>query len=188
MTTLLLSGCSQPAQNLPVATSPVSRTNANKDVSPIAPAGMKVAISIIAPGKPAITSENDRVMAALELSTNTEITLLSVEAAIYEDHLRLLASSRELPDIVSCVTLESWTMLNNWIGKGIILPFDAAMLAAAPEIATQYSGGSESGYDALKVDKQIYFQPVWWDHKPNPNMGLFHVRKDYLDALGLSPP
>ena len=142
-----------------------------------------IPISIMLPGKPEITAENDRVFAELEKRTNTKLTINSPGWDVYNDKVNLAVSSGELPDIICCIDNNSRTLLDGWIQNGTIIPFSDEMLAAAPDIMKEYE--QTAYYNELTVDGKIFFQPIWWNAAPYPNRGLFHARKDLLDEQGI---
>jgi putative aldouronate transport system substrate-binding protein len=126
----------------------------------------------------------DPILQTIETATNTDITIVPGQWGM--DQINQYVAGGDLPDIIGVQGPEAMPVLKQFVRDGVIAPFEGAVGEAAPNLLEDYE--SNPALVEMKVDGNIYFQPVGWGDGLYPNMGLMHVRKDLLDKYGMEPP
>lgn len=172
---LMMSGCASPSTPAP-SEIPQFMPPSNTGYTPI---------SIVTTLSPQLIGLQDRVISELGKLTQTKISFVEADGDYYQS-LIIMASSGNLPDIVCLLPHDDVAYLSQWLNNGWLKPFDPGMVAAAPDIAAEYS--MDPSYQALLWNGKIVFQPCWFRRSAFPNSGLIHVRLDILEQLGLKLP
>ncbi len=128
----------------------------------------------------------DPILQAVQEATQTEIEMVKIGFDVYTDQLNAAVASGELPDVIGTVDHGAKTIIGQWVRDEVVTPYEGEVGAAAPNVLAQYEANPTLA--ELKIDDKIYMKPVSWGDGNEPNMGLLHVRKDLLDAYGLTPP
>lgn len=128
----------------------------------------------------------DPILQAVQEATQTEIEITKIGFDVYADQLNAAVASGEVPDVIATVDHGAKTIIGQWIRDEVVTPYEGEVGAAAPNVLAQYEANPTLA--ELKIDDKIYMKPVSWGDGNEPNMGLVHVRKDLLNAYGLTPP
>ncbi|AEF80824.1 extracellular solute-binding protein [Leadbettera azotonutricia] len=129
---------------------------------------------------------NNSIFQAIEKATNTKIEMEFVEYEGFPELLTTAAASGTFPDMASFIFHGSKTFLQTLVENDIIAAYEGDVAAACPEIIKRYA--ENPSLTELKINGKIYFQPLYWGNKNDPNIGLIHIRKDIIDKYGLKIP
>lgn len=145
-------------------------------------------VVIWSPGDNATVTDwdTDPILMAVEEATNTDIEMVKIDWSSYIDQLNAAALSGELPDIIGTVEEGQDALIQSWVDDGVLAAYEGDVAAAAPNVLAQYE--MNPLLNEIKVNGQIYAQPVGWGDETYPNMGLIHVRGDLLEKYGMEPP
>ncbi len=130
--------------------------------------------------------DTDPILMAVEEATNTDIKMLKIDWGSFIDQVNAAAASGDLPDIIGYVTHTNMNLFTTWAGDGVIAPYEGDVAAAAPNVLAEYEGNAI--LNEIKIEGEIYGQPISWGDETYPNAGLIHIRRDLLDAYGLAAP
>ena len=128
----------------------------------------------------------DPILAVVQEKTNTQIEMLKIGWDTYLEQINSAVASNNLPDIIGVIDHNNKTQIQQWIDDGVIAAYTGPVAEAAPNVLAKYE--KNPTLNEIKVNGEIYGQPVGWGDGNYPNAGLLHVRKDLLDKYGMQTP
>ncbi|QJD87318.1 extracellular solute-binding protein [Cohnella herbarum] len=187
LTTLVLSGCGNEKANSGNESSPAVSSQAqesgspegNGEVSAEPETGSKPAeirLFVSDQGLPPL-DKADANIAYLEQATNTDLNMVYLPHAQYEDQLRLKFASGDFPDVY-----QSWSGPDSDLIKaGKILELNDLIDQFGPNLKKFIP---QAAWDAVSVNGRILAIPQPSDQSNS----VIYMRKDWLDKLGLQVP
>jgi putative aldouronate transport system substrate-binding protein len=145
-------------------------------------------ITIWSPGDNGTVADwaSDPILQAVEAATGVKIQMSKIGWGTYIDQINAAIAAGQMPDVVCTIDHGNRLLINQWVRDGVVVPMDGATGVTVPTVVKMYQ--ENPSLNELRINGNIYMDPVEWGTGNEPNFGLLHVRKDLLDKYKLAPP
>ncbi|RXZ82014.1 extracellular solute-binding protein [Paenibacillaceae bacterium] len=123
----------------------------------------------------------DKWVKELESRTNTDLDLILLPQAEYQQKLSLIFAGNDIPDVLQGFVPSS-DVMRAAVEAGTFMPLNELLQQHAPHLLKEIP---QDVWERVTIDGNIYAIPKWIS---NTNRRVTFVRSDLLEATGLATP